>query len=432
VPTRDLPALAGGVEILPKHYYDKVPFADSTLEPPVGSGQFVVKSLIPGQQITYCKNPDYWGAKLNVNVGVNNFDCVVYEYFADETAAFEALKVGQYLLHEEFYSKIWATGYDFPALTNGWVIKTEIPDGRPSGAQGFYFNLRREKFADPRVREAIGMMFNFEWSNETLFYGLYRRTASFWQNSDLEATGMAEGDELALLEKYRGQVPDSVFSEPAYTPPVSSEQQLDRKLLRKASALLDEAGWEVGPDGLRRNDKDEVLSLSIVDDSPAFTRIILPYVDNLKALGIDAKYDLIDAAQMQQRQEDFDFDMTPTRIVLSLTPSVELRTILGSAGANAKGTLNMAGVADPAVDGLIEAVIGAHSRAEMTTAVHALDRVLRAKLIWVPNWNRNTYWLAYWDIFGMPAKPPAYARGDDEWWLDRAKWDKLHAEGALK
>lgn len=432
ISTRDLPALAGSIPILSKTYYSSHPFNEPTLDPPLGSGPYVVAQVDPGKRIKYCRTPDYWGAALPVNIGADNFDCVVYEYFADTTAAFEALKVGDYLLHEEFSSLIWATGYDFPALDKGWVVRSEIPDGRPSGAQGFYFNLRREKFADPRVREAIGMMFNFEWSNDTLFHGLYKRTDSFWENSDLEATGMPDAGELALLEPLRDQLPERVFSEPAYSPPVASAQQLDRKLLRAASRLLDEAGWNVGPDGLRRNDAGEVLSLTILDDSPAFTRIILPYVENLRALGVDASHDFVDSAQMQQRQKDFDYDMTPGRIVLPLTPSVELRTVLGSAGASARGTLNLSGIADPAVDSLIDSVIAAKTRPEMMTAVHALDRVLRAKMIWVPNWYKGTHWLAYWDIFGMPDTKPLYSRGDDCWWLDQGKRDALVAQGALR
>jgi microcin C transport system substrate-binding protein len=430
IATRDLISEVGSQEVIPKHYYDTHVFEDSTLEPPLGSGPFLIDRVEPGRTIRYCKNPDYWGKDLNVRVGQNNFDCVVYEYFADTTAAFEALKSGQYLLHEEFSSASWGTAYDFPARDRGWVVREEIPDGRPSGAQGFYFNLRREKFQDVRVREAIALMFNFEWSNATLFYGSYKRSDSFFENSSLEATGMPEGAELALLEGFRGQVPDTVFTEPAYSPPESGPDQMDRRMLRRASALLDEAGWTVGDDGMRRNAAGEVLSLAILDDSPAFTRIIVPYVDNLRALGIDARHELVDPAQMEQRQEDFDYDMTPGRIVLSLAPSVELRTVLGSQGASSQGTLNLSGIADPAVDALIERVIAAENRAEMETAVHALDRVLRAKHIWVENWGKGTHWLAYWDVFGRPELKPLYDRGDDFWWLDQAKYDRLKAEGA--
>ena len=433
VATRDLPMTVGEIPILPAHYYTDVPFADSTLDPPVHSGPYDVSRVQPGRAITYCRNPDYWAADLPANVGALNFDCFRYEYFVDRTAGFEAFKTGAYLFQEENTSSSWATAYDFPALQKGWVIKDEIPDGRPSGAQGFYFNLREDRFADPRVREAIGMLFNFEWSNETLFYGLYDRTDSFFEGSDLEATGMAEGDELAFLERWRGQVPDAVFDEPAYSPPVSSaSQQVDRRVLREAGALLDEAGWEVADDGLRRNAAGETLKLEILDDSPAFERIILPYVANLRRLGVDASHNLVDPAQMQERQEVFDYDMTPGRLVLPLTPSVELRTIFGSQGANAPGALNLSGIADPAVDEIIGEILRSEDRETLTTRVRALDRVLRAMQIWVPNWNKGTHWIAYWDVFGQPDVKPDYDRGTDFWWWDEEKAARLREAGGLR
>ena len=218
VATRDLIAQVGQIEILPAHYYETVDFKRSTLQPPTGSGPYVVDRLDAGRSITYCRNPDYWASELPVNIGKNNFDCYRYEYFADNTAAFEALKAGLYLFHEEFFSAIWATGYDFPALDQGWVVRETIPDNRPSGAQGFWFNMRLPKFQDKRVREAIGMMFNFEWSNETLFYGLYARTDSFWEGAPMQADGLPQGDELALLAEFRDQLPETVFTEPAFAP----------------------------------------------------------------------------------------------------------------------------------------------------------------------------------------------------------------------
>lgn len=430
--TRDLAATVGQLYILPKHYYEEVTFNESTLEPPVSSGWFRVADVDPGRSITYCKDPNYWAADLAVNVGKNNFDCYVYEYFADTTAAFEALKVGEYLLHEEFSSAIWATGYDFPALDNGWVIREEIDDGRSSGAQGYYMNLRREKFQDPRVREAIGMMFNFEWTNKTLFHGLYNRSDSFWENSNLQAEGLPEGAELEALEPYRDQLPETVFTEPAYTPPVSSEDsKIDRSAIRAASALLNEAGWTVGPDGMRQNADGEPLTVEILSASAAFERIDLPFIENLRRIGIDAVRTQVDPAEEVQRQEDFDFDIMVSRIVLPLRPSTELRTVFGSQGANAPGTLNMAGVADPVVDALIEEIIAAETLDEMTAHVKALDRVLRAKHIWVPNWYKGSHWLAYWDVFGQPDIKPTYDRGVEYWWWDQEKYEALQAQGAL-
>lgn len=429
---RDLPALAGGLSILPKHYYETVPFEESTLTPPVGSGEFVVADVQPGRSIRYCRDPDYWGAALPVNVGTLNFDCYVYEYFTDNTAAFEAFKVGEYRFHEEFFSAIWANDYTFPALERGWVKREEIEDARPAGTQGFWMNLRREKLQDPRVREAIALMFNFEWTNSTLFYGLYDRTDSFWENSPMEASGLPEGEELALLEPFRDRLPLEVFTEAAYAPPVSGERQTDRKSIRRASALLDEAGWTVGPDGMRRNAAGQTLSIEFIDDNPSLERVINPYVANLRGIGIDARYNQIDAAQMQERQENFDYDIVPGRLVMSLSPSVELRSLFGSEGSLSPGTLNLAGVADPVVDELIELVIASDSREQLDLRVRALDRVLRAKQIWVPNWNKGSHWLAYWDVFGKPAEKPLYARGEAYWWFDQAKYDRLKAEGALR
>jgi microcin C transport system substrate-binding protein len=430
--TRDLPSLAGGLSILPKHYYETVDFAESTLTPPVGSGEYLVAEVQPGRFIRYCKNPDYWGKDLPVNVGVNNFECFVYQYFADNNAAFEALKIGEYLFHQEFFSILWATAYDFPALNNGWVKREELPDETPSGAQGFWFNLRRDKFADPRVREAISLMFNFEWTNQTLFYGLYQRTDSLFENSPMQAEGPPEGEELALLEEFRDQLPPEVFTEPAWTPPVNSAQQADRGAIRRASHLLEQAGWIVGPDGLRRNAQGQTLSLEFIDDNASLERVINPYVVNLRRIGVDARFSRVDAAQMQQRQEDFDYDIIPARYAMSLSPSIELRQLFSSAAAEAKGSANLTGIADPVVDALIEAVIAAQTREEMETRVRALDRVLRWKQIWVPNWYSGKYLIAYWDVFGRPESKPPYARGDAYWWFDQAKYDRLKAEGALR
>ena len=431
-PKRDLPQLAGGLPVLPKHYYDTVDFAASTLAPPVGSGPYVIDAVQPGKSIRYCRNRDYWGKDLPVNVGADNFDCVVYQYFADNNAAFEALKVGDYLFHEEFFSALWATAYDFPALEKGWVKKADIPDGRPSGTQGYWMNMRRDKLGDPRVREAIGLMFNFEWTNQALFSSLYERTTSFWENSTMMASGLPEGEELAVLEPFRDRLPPEIFTEPAWTPAVQRPDRTDRASVRRASKLLDEAGWKVGPGGLRVNGRGETLKIEFVDDNAAFERVTTPFVTNLRQIGIDASYRQIDPAQMQERQKNYDYDIIPTRLVMSLSPSIELRSLFGSKSATAPGTLNLSGVADPVVDALIEEIIASTTRDEMEARVRALDRVLRQKQIWVSNWHKPSFWVAYWDVFGRPSAPPKYARGDAYWWFDQAKYDKLKAEGALR
>ena len=430
--TRDLISTVGQLYILPKHYYETVEFNRSTLEPPLGSGPYVVSEVDAGRNITYCRNPNYWAADLNVNVGHWNFDCIRYEYFADTTAAFEALKAGVYLFHEEFFSAIWATGYDFPALERGWVIRKEIPDGRSSGAQGFWLNMRQEKFQDRRVREAIGMMFNFEWSNDTLFYGLYERTNSFWENSPMQAEGMLSGEELSVLEPFRDQLPERIFTEEAFVPPISTTRKTDRGLVRKANALLEDAGWVIGDDGQRRNAAGEVLSLRIIDDGPSFERIALPFIENLKLIGIDASWDLIDAAQYQERQKNFDYDVVIGRFALPSSPSVELYTLFGSQSADRPDTFNLSGVKDPVVDALIAKIIEAKDRDTLNARVKALDRVLRDKIIWVPNWYKGTHWIAYWDVFGHPETKPPFDRGTDTWWFEQEKYDALVAEGALR
>lgn len=431
--TRDLPGLVGSLSVLPKHYYDDVPFEESTLTPPLGSGQYAIAAVQPGRSIKYCRIPDYWGKDLPVNIGSANFDCYVYEYFADNTAAFEALKSGQYLFHEEFFSAIWANDYNFPSLKKGWVKQAELPDNRPSGTQGFWMNMRKPQLQDVRVREAVGLMFNFEWSNATLFYGNYARTVSFFQNSPMMAKGAPEGEELATLEKFRDQLPPEIFAEPAYMPPVSSAaRNNDRASIRRASALLDEAGWTVGPGGIRRNAAGETLKLEILEDNPSLERVINPFVQNLRQIGIDASLRMVDSAQYEERQKNHDYDILPTRLVMSMAPSVELRTIFGSEGADTAGSFNLSGVKDPVVDGIIELIIAATTREELDGRVKALDRVLRQQQIWVPNWSKGSFWIAYWDVFGRPETPPLYSRGDGYWWFDQTKYDALKAEGALR
>ncbi|MEO1561943.1 MAG: extracellular solute-binding protein [Pseudomonadota bacterium] len=429
--TRDLPATAGGVPIMPAHYWEGREFGESSLDIPMGSGGLTISEFEPGRYIEYCKIEDYWAADLPFNVGSSNFDCYRYEYFADATAAFEAFKAGEYLFHEEFFSKQWATGYDFPALNDGYVIRESIEDNRPSGTQGFWINMRQEKFQDPRVREALGLLFNFEWSNDTLFYGLYTRTDSFWENSPMQAEGLPEGDELALLEPFRDQLPETVFTEPAVTPPLMRPDQFDRRALRRAGQLLDEAGWTI-QDGVRKNAEGETLTVEVLEDQKTFERIINPMIANMKRAGIDAKLTLIDPAQYQQRQEDFDYDMIPGRLVMSLSPGEELLATFGSEGAETPGTSNFSGVSDPVVDELIKKIANAETRESMETAVRALDRVLRAKHIWIPNWFKASHNIAYWDIFGRPETKPLYSRGViGTWWIDQEKLDRLTAEGAL-
>ncbi|TYO91404.1 extracellular solute-binding protein [Oceanicella actignis] len=429
--TRDLPALVGSLPIFSKAWWQGRDFAQSSLEPILGSGPYEVEEVKPGRSITYRRRDDYWARDLPAMRGAYNFDRIRFEYFKDYTAAFEAFKAGAFLFHEEFFSKIWATGYDFPAVEKGWVKREILPDRTPSGTQGFWFNLRRAKFQDPRVREAIALGFDFEWSNRTLFHGLYRRTDSFFENSPLEAEGPPSEAELALLRPLAAHLPPAALEGPPYSPPVSNGSGSDRRLLRRAMKLLDAAGWKVR-DGLRRNAAGEVLSIEFLDDSPTFQRIIGPFIENLRKMGIDARLRIVDAAQYQARVKNFDFDIVPGRFVMSLTPGPELRNMFGSAGADQPGAPNLTGLANPAVDALIEKVVSARSREELTTAVHALDRALRSLHIWVPNWHKSGHTVAYWDVFGRPPVKPPFARGViGLWWWDEEKAARLRAEGAL-
>lgn len=422
--TRDLPLTVAELPIFSKAYYAKVDFTKSTLEPPLGSGPYKVKGFQQGEYVAYARREDYWAKDLPVNKGRFNFDEVRFEYFRERTAAFEALKAGKLDLREEFTSRDWATGYDFPALKDGRVIKAELPDDTPSGAQGFFFNLRREKFQDIRVRQALNLAFDYEWTNQNLFFGLYRRTASFFELSPLKAQGLPPPDELALLEPFRKTLRPEVFGE-AIVPPVTDGSGQDRKLLRQASQLLDEAGW--AQDGtVRRNAKGETLDIEFLITSPVFERILGPYVKNLKLLGVNASIRTVDEAQYQSRTESYDYDVVSSRFMAGLTPGDGLRIFFGSESASRPGTFNMSGVASPEIDALIDKVVEAKTRADLDVAGRALDRVLRAEQFWVPNWHKGSHWLAYWDTFSRPDVKPKYDRGIlDTWWYDEAKANRI-------
>lgn len=422
--TRDLPLLVAQLPVFSKRYYEETPFDETSLTPPLGSGPYEIADFRAGRTITYRRRGDYWAKDLPVNRGRYNFDELRYEYFRDRTAEFEALKAGAYDLREEFTSKTWATEYDIPAVREGRLVRLELPDERAAGAQGFFLNQRRAKFEDPRVREALGLAFDFEWTNRNQFFGLYQRTESFFENSAMKAQGLPSPEELRLLEQFRGQVPDSVFSEPV-SPPVSDGSGSDRRLLRGAAKLLDEAGWTV-QDGRRKNGDGEVLSIEFLIYAPTFERIIAPYVQNLDRLGIDASIRRVDPSQFEQRVKSFDFDVVTQRYVISNTPGAEIRNYWGSEAANLPGSRNLAGIADPAVDKLIEAVLAARTREELEIAARCLDRVLRANNYWIPQWYKALHTIAYWDKFSRPAIKPKYGRGViTTWWYDADKAQRL-------
>ncbi|MFY0692881.1 MAG: ABC transporter substrate-binding protein [Paracoccaceae bacterium] len=433
-PKRGRIEMAGGLPVFSKKWFEEndAGLDESRLEPAMGTGPYVLDSYDINQQIVYRRNPDYWGNGLNITKGRNNFDRIRVEYFGDSNSAFEGFKSGAYTFRIENSSKTWATGYNFPALERGHVIREELPDGTIATGQSFVLNLRRAKFQDPRVREAIGHMFNFEWSNETLFYGLYARITSFWDNTELAASGVPGPDEAALLKPLvdEGLLAESILSEEAVLPPVSGKRQLDRKNLRKASALMDAAGWLVGDDGLRRKD-GKTFDIEFLEDSPAFDRIVNPYVENLRRLGLNAKLNRIDPAQYTNRTRDFDFDIITDQFPMTYEPGSTLQQYFGSATAD-ESLFNAMGIKSAAVDRLIEVISAADSKKDLNTAVHALDRVLRAERFWVPQWFKDTHTVAYFDMYEYPENLPPYDLGFlDFWWVNPEKEAALKAKGAL-
>ena len=419
--TRDLPLfIASVLPVFSRAYYSEHDFAASTLTPPLGSGPYRIADFRASRHITYQRVEDYWGRDLPVNAGHWNFDRVRFEYFRDRTAQFEAFKAGNYLFREEFTSKVWATEYNFPAVRDGRVKRMALPDETPSGAQGWFLNMRRAKFQDRRVRQALTLAFDFEWTNRNIFYDLYKRTESYFENSPMKARGMPDAAEIALLEPFRDDLHADVFGE-AVTPPVSDGSGQDRRLLRRAAQLLDEAGWTV-QEGQRRNTDGELLSIEFLDNDPAIERLTAPFVKNLRLLGIDANIRLVDSSQYQQRRDNYDFDVTIQRYSLGLTPGIEIRSYWTSAFATVPGGRNLSGIADPAIDALVEEVIAAPTRDEQEIAARALDRILRAGHYWIPQWHKNLHHIAFWDKFAWPETKPRYARGMLEtWWSGGTK-----------
>jgi microcin C transport system substrate-binding protein len=372
--------------------------------------------------------PDWWGADLPVSRGQHNFDTVRFEYYRDRDVAFEGFTGKSYLFREEFTSRVWATRYDFPAIKDGRVKREVLPDDTPSGAQGWFINTRRDKFKHPKLREALVCAFDFEWTNKSIMYGSYERTHSVFQNSDMMAKGKPSADELKLLEPFRGTVPDEVFGEP-FVPPVSDGSGHDRALLRRGTQLLREAGYVI-KDSRRVSPTGERIMIEFLIDEPSFQPHHMPFIRNLATLGIGASLRIVDAAQMQKRLNDFDFDITVQRFGFSSTPGDSLRSYFSSQAASLNGSQNLAGIADPAIDAMIDRIIAAETRAELTVACRALDRLIRAGRYWIPHWYKASHWIAYWDTFGRPATKPRYARGIPEtWWYDRDKAARLEQKG---
>jgi microcin C transport system substrate-binding protein len=425
---RDVPLFVAGLPIFSRAYYATRPFDQSTLEVPLGSGPYKVGRFEPGRYIEYQRVADWWGADLPVARGQNNFDTLRFEYYRDRDVGFEGFSAQSYLFREEFTSRFWATRYDFPAVKDGRVVRDEIPDDTPSGAQGWFINTRRRKFGDPRVREALNNAFDFEWTNKTIMYGSYKRTVSVFQNSDMMASGVPTPEETALLEPFRAQLPAEVFGEP-YSPPVSDGSGEDRAWLRKAAQLLADAGCPI-QNGKRVLADGTPFTLEFLIDEPSFQPHHMPFIRNLKVLGIDASLRIVDPVQYRARRDDFDFDITIDRFGFSSTPGDSLRSFFSSQAAALKGSNNLAGIADPSVDALIETIIAAGSRPALVTACRALDRVIRSGRYWISNWYKASHWIAYWDVFGRPPAQPRYFRGiPDIWWYDSAKGAKIKLRG---
>jgi microcin C transport system substrate-binding protein len=418
---RDLPTTVAQLPVLSKAYYTTHPF-DMSLEPPLTSGPYKIADFKPGTFVAYQRREDYWARDLPVNRGQYNIDTVRYEFFRDRTAEIQNLFNGTYEFREEFTSKDWAVAYaDVPAIKDGRMIRQTLADERPSGTQGFFLNTRRAKLQDGRVRHALDLAFDYEWANNNLFYGLYTRTTSYFENSDMKAAGPPSPEEIALLEPFRDKLPESVFGLP-YTPPVTDGTGGDeRKWLREAGNLLDAAGYTV-KNGQRISPAGEPLELEILVFEQSFERVINPYIARLQKIGITATMRRVDPAQYQQRVKSFDFDITVRRFALGLVPGVELRTFFGSSAADMEASYNLAGIKDPVADALIDKVITAKSRPEMLTATRALDRVLRAGHYWVPHWYKGAHNLAFWNRYSWPATKPKYERGAPEtWWYDSVK-----------
>ena len=435
---RSLIDQVGGVPAWSKKWFEEsgARLDESRLETSPGSGPYMIEDVDVNRRIVYKRNPDYWGEDLPFNVGRNNFDRIRVEYFGDENSAFEAFKAGEYTFRNEGNSKQWATAYEFPKVADGYVVKEDIPDGSPPTPTGMVFNLGREILQDKRVREAVALSYNFEWTNESLQYGLFKQRASFTQDSPLMATGAPEGDELAFLQSLGDVVPPEMLTEEARMPHTSRPARLrDRGNARKAGKLLDEAGWSVGDDGKRRNANGTPLKLTFLLNSAGsatLSAVVENFMSNLSAIGIDAVLEKVDSSQYTLRERDRDYDMVFDSYGSFLGTGTGLMQRYGSETA-AFSLFNPAGLASPMVDAIIEKSLLAETTLEETTSLMALDRALRYEFIMIPVWYNDSFWTAYYDIYEHPAGQPAYGLGYiDWWWYNEEKAAALKAAGALR
>jgi microcin C transport system substrate-binding protein len=417
--------LAASSSVFSKKFFSSRDFAESSLEPMLGSGPYVLDEIEVGKRLVYKLNDNYWGKNLPINKGRNNFKKIRYEYYADTTAAFEGFKAGEYTFRSENSSQKWAQDYNFPAIDKGIIKKETLPDGNLGSAQAFFFNLRLEKFKDPKIREAIGLMFNFEWSNKTLFFGLYNRVTSFWENSAMQASGRISKEELAILNPLKKYLPESIFSDPVFIPPKSKPDKVDRKNRRKAIKLFKDAGWDL-VDGNLKNKEGDIFSLEILNYSPAFDRIINPFIENLKLLGIEAKHTRIDSTQYTERVRNFEWEIITSTYGNSLTPGIELVQQYSSKTADVPSR-NLVGLKNEGIDILINLAANATTRKELNEIIRSLDRSLRSLHIWVPQWYKKVHTVAYRNHYSYPKNLPPFDLGAfDFWWFDNEKAEILN------
>lgn len=435
---RSLIEQVGGVPVWSQKWFEETgERLDKTrLVTPPGSGAYMVEDVDISRNIILRRNPDYWGNDLPFNQGRNNFDRLRVELFGDSAAAFEAFKAGEYTFRSEGDSRIWATGYDFPKVEKGQVIVKELPDGTPPSPTGIVFNLASEKLQDRRVRQAISLAYNFEWTNESLQFGLFSQRTSFTQDTPLMANGKPEGGELALLQSFGDLVPPAMLTEPAIVPHTSNARTLrDRRNAKKAASLLDEAGWLVGSDGIRRNANGDKLTLNYLFNSsasPTVTGVMENFASNVGDMGIEIQLERVDSSQFTSRKRARDYDLVYDAYAAFLGTGTGLTQRFGSEDA-AFSLFNPAGLASPLVDKIIEASLAAQTREEEINAMMALDRALRYEFFMIPVWYNPSHWVAYYDMFEHPETIPPYALGYlDFWWYNEEKAAALIASGALR
>jgi microcin C transport system substrate-binding protein len=418
---RTLPLTAGQLPVLPKHYWQGKDFSKPTLLPPVISGPYKVASVQPARQMVLKRDPDYWGRDLPVNRGRYNFDEVVIDFYRDAEVAFEAFKTGRYDIHLDYIAKHWATAYDFPAVRDGRIKRAETPHRIAQGTQAFFFNQRRAPFSNPDIRQALGLLFDYEWTNRTIFNGAYKRQLSWFPNSEHSASGPPSATELALLEPFRDQLPANLFSEP-FALPISDGSGRDRSHMQQAVALFNKAGYVIRDKKLVHAETGAALTLEILNHhSPGMDRVIQPWLRNLEALGIQASYRSVDPASFKQRLDQFDFDITLFVLPQSTFPGVELIEYLHSSSADMNGGRNYAGIRDPAVDGLISKALSASTLEDYRAALQALDRVLLWRHYTIPHWYLGRHRLAWWDKFRQPSADTPYILGTETWWATEAE-----------